>query len=46
VFQIGIPPNRIDIVTSIDGVTFDEAWPERMSTTYGDQAVALSGAHT
>lgn len=27
VFQIGIEPNRIDILTSIDGVTFDEAWP-------------------
>jgi len=25
VFQIGVEPNRIDILTSIDGVTFDEA---------------------
>jgi hypothetical protein len=24
-FQIGVPPNRIDILTSIDGVSFDEA---------------------
>jgi hypothetical protein len=29
VFQIGVAPNRIDILTSIDGVTFDEAWPAR-----------------
>lgn len=26
VFQIGIPPNRIDILTAIDGMSFDEAW--------------------
>src|SRR4051812_1317630 len=26
VFQIGIEPNRIDILTSIDGVDFDGAW--------------------
>jgi hypothetical protein len=32
VFQIGIEPNRIDILTSIDGVEFEEAWAERMIT--------------
>jgi hypothetical protein len=30
VFQIGVPPCRIDILTDITGVTFDEAWPERL----------------
>jgi hypothetical protein len=28
VFQMGNPPWRIDILTSIDALTFDEAWPE------------------
>jgi hypothetical protein len=28
VFQIGIAPQRIDILSSIDGVEFDEALPE------------------
>lgn len=28
-FQIGVPPLRIDILTAIDGVEFDEAWNER-----------------
>lgn len=28
--QIGIVPNRIDIITSIDGVLFDEAWREHV----------------
>jgi hypothetical protein len=26
VFQVGVPPTRIDLMTSIDGVSFDEAW--------------------
>lgn len=29
VFQIGIVPQRIDLLTSITGVTFDEAWTSR-----------------
>jgi hypothetical protein len=29
VFQIGIAPRRIDLLTSIDAVQFDEAWPDR-----------------
>jgi hypothetical protein len=33
VFQIGVPPGRIDILTSISGVTFDEAWPRRTSVS-------------
>jgi len=41
IFQIGIPPVRIDVVTSIDGVSFEDAWPERVQTTFGDQPVAV-----
>ena len=33
VLQIGVSPRRIDILTSIDGVDFAEAWPERMEIT-------------
>jgi hypothetical protein len=29
-FQIGVAPRRIDIVTEIDGVAFDEAYPNRL----------------
>ena len=46
VFQIGVPPVRIDIITSIDGVEFDFAWRERMPSEYGDQRVhVLSRRH-
>src|SRR5712692_9428047 len=29
VFQIGIAPARIDILTSLTGLRFEEAWPRR-----------------
>ncbi len=29
IFQIGVVPRRIDILTSIDGVTVDDAWALR-----------------
>ena len=30
VYQVGVAPRRIDINTSIDGVSFDEAWQSRI----------------
>ncbi|HEX7709216.1 MAG TPA: hypothetical protein VF701_22370 [Thermoanaerobaculia bacterium] len=30
VLQFGFPPQRIDVMTSISGVTFAEAWPQRI----------------
>jgi hypothetical protein len=30
VIQLGVPPNRIDLLTSITGVSFDEAWADRV----------------
>jgi len=29
-FQMGQPPERVDILQSIDGITFDEAWEHRV----------------
>ncbi|MEP3480223.1 MAG: nucleotidyltransferase [Fuerstiella sp.] len=31
VFQIGVEPSRIDILTAISGVDFDQAWANRLS---------------
>jgi hypothetical protein len=46
VFQIGMPPARIDILPHIDGVTFDEAWPKRTVAEFGDvQANVISAEH-
>jgi hypothetical protein len=43
IFQIGVPPNRTDVVTAIDGVSFPEAWQGRVETTYGDETVPVIG---
>ena len=31
VVQLGYPPKRIDVLTGIDGVTFDECYPSRLT---------------
>lgn len=43
VFQIGVAPNRIDVTTSIEGVSFEAAWPNRSPTTFGDQSIWIIG---
>lgn len=36
--QLGYPPYRIDIITSVSGVEFDNAWAKRlMVNVYGLQ---------
>lgn len=39
-FQIGQPPARIDILQHIDGVTFDEAWENRIEGIIDGQVQA------
>ena len=34
VFQIGVAPVRIDIVTSVDGLEFEDAWRRRVETRF------------
>lgn len=43
IVQLGYPPNRIDILTSLQGVTFEEAWSGRAAGTYGSQEVFYLG---
>ena len=43
VFQIGLPPARIDILTAISGVTFSAAWPRRLVVHIGPLAVPVIG---
>jgi hypothetical protein len=31
VFQIGVAPGRIDLLTGLTGLTFEEAWPSHIS---------------
>lgn len=41
VFQIGIAPGRIDLLTSIDAVTFDEAWQDRTEVEVDGRLVGV-----
>jgi hypothetical protein len=41
VYQIGVAPYRIDIVTSITGVEFEDAWVNRNQTTIDGIRVAV-----
>lgn len=43
VFQIGVEPNRIDILTAIDGVPFERAWATRQRGSYGDETMWVIG---
>ena len=43
VYQIGLPPRRIDVLTAISGVSFDEAWASRQPTTLDGRAVFFIG---
>lgn len=40
IFQIGIPPGRVDILQGIAGVTFDEAWNDRVDEFLDGQTPA------
>lgn len=35
VFQMGLPPRRIDVLTELSGLTFAEAWPSRLRAPFG-----------
>lgn len=43
VYQIGLPPRRIDVLTEISGVTFDEAWASRMTAELEGRPVSFIG---
>ena len=43
VFQIGVAPRRIDVLTLIDGVEFDEAWAAQTMTRVGGIDIPVIG---
>ncbi len=43
VYQIGLPPRRIDLLTEISGVTFDEAWASRITAELEGRPVSFLG---
>lgn len=43
ILQLGRPPNRIDILTSISGVEFEQAWLNRVRGKLGRRTVSFLG---
>ncbi|HXW07572.1 MAG TPA: hypothetical protein VD833_20220 [Vicinamibacterales bacterium] len=43
IVQLGVAPNRVDLMTVIDGVTFAEAWAGRVAGHFGSQPVFFLG---
>ncbi len=43
VYQIGLPPQRIDILTSVSGVDFEIAWANRLVINVDNLNVAVIG---
>jgi hypothetical protein len=43
IYQVGVRPNRIDVVTGITAVSFQEAWPGRMEIAVEGLRVPIIG---
>ena len=43
IFQIGVGPVRVDVITSIDGVDFESAWVGKVRSTIGGVAINVIG---
>jgi hypothetical protein len=43
VIQLGYEPNRIDLLTSLTGVTFDDSYPKRLMVKLGDLEIPVMG---
>jgi hypothetical protein len=43
VYQMGLPPGRIDVLTSLTGLRFDEAWPDRVQQPLEEMTVPIIG---
>jgi hypothetical protein len=42
-FQMGRPPVRVDILMSLDGVKFQDAWTNRVTTEFDEVSASLIG---
>lgn len=43
VYQIGLPPRRIDFLTEVSGLSFDEVWGTKIQMQVGDVVVSFIG---
>jgi hypothetical protein len=43
VYQIGLPPRRIDVLTEISGLSFEDAWASRSIATLAGRSIPFIG---
>jgi hypothetical protein len=46
VYQIGLPPRRIDLMTGLSGVDFEEAWSSRIEVEIDGMRIPFLGLET
>lgn len=43
IYQVGVPPNRVDVITVVDGVRFEDAWADRADVEIDDLRIPVIG---
>ena len=43
VIQLGYPPFRIDLLNQIEGITFAECWPNKITVAYDSTPIYVIG---
>jgi hypothetical protein len=41
IYQIGVAPNRVDVMMHIPGLEFPKAWARKATSTYGGEAINI-----
>jgi hypothetical protein len=46
IYQVGVPPNRVDVITIVEGVSFEHAWRDRTTIEIDGLSIpVISRAH-
>jgi hypothetical protein len=43
IYQVGVPPNRVDVITTVDGVRFADAWDAREAVDVDGLRIPIIG---
>jgi hypothetical protein len=41
IYQVGVEPNRIDIMMAVPGLEFEAAWSRRVTSSYGGEVISI-----
>ena len=43
IYQVGVPPNRVDVITVVEGVQFENAWQDRVEVDIDGLRIPVIG---